>query len=543
MNPPEATLGLKSAVSEHRKRLALLVLIKSSYFIAQITCFWLFASMMHQFIVEQTGYAVKQFPLFSIASFCWVVLRYIAQSSELSLNHEIKHELQRRVHKKLSERQHALAQQYSSFQWQQVLLQHIPALADYISQYSVQKYLSAIVPLLALIIVLPVNWLVTLILLCTLPLVPIFMILVGHKAATLHRQHFISLERLGGLFNDRLKALTLITSFNQHRNQSQLLNTASRLVNQQTMKVVSVAFLSTSVLDFFSTVSIALVAVFIGFSLLGELTFGPEIVLQQGLFLLLLAPLLFSELKQLGRLYHQKAQAEAAWENLEPIIESPKIIRTHQPFNGIDWLNFKIETPRLTARSIHLAPGERVHLRGNSGAGKSVLLQALMGLIPASHQLNSCSTLMGQTPIVLPGSVRENLSLGENFSDIQLMNALEQVELKQVICRLPQGLKTPLGEYPPLSGGELQRLMLARVLLRSTDVIMLDEPTAHLPESQHQQLSALINRATQGKTLIWASHKSLPAEWFNHTWQVDNGILSTGVDKRGTANKGSLADA
>ena len=537
MQQPEVTTELKTLQIEYRQPLAVLVFMKSLFFGVQITCVWLFSSLVHQLIVEQSQYSSAHFNWFAVAAMLWVLLRHLAQRHELALNRKIKLEFQDRIQTTLTDRQHSLAQQFSSFQWQQVMLQHIPSLADFITQYSAQKYMSVIVPLIALVWIFPVNWLITLILLVTLPLVPLFMVLVGHGAANLHRKYFIVLERLGGLFVDRLKALTLITSFNQHESQRNLLDTASRLVNQQTMKVVSVAFLSTTVLDFFATVSLALVAVFIGFTLLGELSFGPELVLEQGLFVLLVAPLLFSELKTLGRLYHQKAQAEGAWEQVDPIVSSPIVKKSTQAFSGIDWLNFKIDTPRLTARVLHLEKGERVHLQGVSGAGKSVLLQALMGLIPASHQLSGNVVYLGQSPTVLPGTVRDNLCLGTAYDDDKLDEVLAQVELTAVVSNLSDGIDTVLGEYPPLSGGELQRLMLARVLLRSADVILLDEPTAHLSASQHQQLSALVNKLTLGKTLIWASHKPLLDTWFDHTWQISDGVIITQNDTQ--SNKGA----
>lgn len=517
--------GLTQLQAEYRQELATLVLIKSSYFIAQIICFWLFALMMHQFIVEQANYSTMQFNLFAASALCWIVFRHFAQHKEISFNRKLKQHIQHKVQQQLGNQQHALAQQHSTFQWQQIFLQHIPAVASYISQYLVQKYLSALIPIFALVVVFSVNWFVALILLITLPLVPVFMILVGHGAANIHRKHFISLERLGGLFIDRLKALTTITTFNQHHNQAQMLDTASKMVNQQTMKVVSVAFLSTTVLDFFATISIALVAVYIGFSLLGELSFGPEIVFSQGLFLLLLAPLLFSELKNLGRLYHQKAQAEAAWEIISPIVHSTVREDSLEPFRGINWLNFQINHPKLSARKLHIEPGQRVHIKGNSGAGKSTFLNALMGLTYASHKLDGKCVSLGQSPVILPLSVRENLLLDHQFSDETLWHVLKQVALVDVIKSLPQGIATPLGEHPAMSGGELQRLMLARVLLQSAEVILLDEPTAHLPEEQHRELSQLIYTLTKNKTVIWASHKPLPYEWFDQTWQIVDGVI------------------
>ncbi len=517
--------GMKQLQAQYYPQILKLVLIKSCYFITQIICFWLFSAMMYQLIVKQSSFSTQQLSLFGISALFWLLTKHIVQQQELALNLQVTQTLNTKVNRALETQQHVLAQQYSSFHWQQIFLKHIPALGAYISQYLTQKYLSVVIPLIALVAVFTVNWIVALVLILTLPLIPVFMVLVGYGAANMHRKHFVSLERLGGLFIDRLKALTTITVFNQHKNQTNLLNTASRLVNKQTMQVVSLAFLSTTVLDFFATISIALVAVFIGFTLLGEVSLGPLIDLQQGLFLLLLAPLLFSELKHLGRLYHQKAEAEAAWDSLSPIIELPTNSfsqQRYEEFNTIDWVNFNLDEPTLHAKKLQLKKGQSVNLQGASGAGKSVFLQALMGLKVASHQLNGKCVLLGQSPVILPYSVRKNLSLGHDVSEHQLWQVLAQVNLENVIKGLPEGIDTPLGEYPPLSGGELQRLMLARLLLQPCDVILLDEPTAHLPENQHMELSQLIYQLTRNKTVIWVSHKALPKDWFDQAWQIES---------------------
>lgn len=535
MKQPEVALpaevaNFKTLQAHFRPQVIVLVLLKSSYFLAQIVCFWLFSAMMHQLIVAQQHVVESHFYWFGVSASCWVLLRHTAQNYEISFDFKIKQALETRIHQQLAIQQQALANQYSTFHWQQVFLQHIPAVSAYLSQYLGQKYLSVLVPLFALVMVFSENWLVATMLLVSLPLVPVFMVLVGHRVASIHRKHLVSLERLGGIFIDRLKALSTITTFNQHKEQSQLLHSASKLVNQQTMKVVSVAFLSTTVLDFFATISIALVAVYIGFSLLGELSIGPAMTLKQGLFLLLLAPLLFSELKNLGRLYHQKAEAEAAWESLLPLVKLVKCLpELHKKgeFRGINWLSFKVETPTMSAPMLHLMPGQRVHLQGPSGAGKSSFLHALMGFIESSHCLSGSSVLLGQSPVVLPTSVRDNLSVGHSYKDEEVWSALQKVQLDKVVKAMPLGLDTQLGEHPPLSGGELQRLMLARVLLKPADVILLDEPTAHLPEAQHVELSKLIYELTKGKTVIWASHKALPNAWFDLDWRISDGVIKT----------------
>ena len=352
------------------------------------------------------------------------------------------------------------------------------------------------------------------------------MVLVGKGAASLHRKHFVALERLGSQFTDRVKGLALITTFNRHGDEKLRLAVANERVNTRTMAVVSVAFLSNTVLDFFSTVSMALIAVFIGFSLLNEIQLGPSLHFQTGLFLLLISPLLFSELKTLGRFYHQKANAESAASALQPVLRHKILMPGKGAFSGISWINFHDEQALINAPYLSIMPGDKIALTGASGAGKSVMFEALMGMRNASHQLGSKAVMINQSSIIAATTLRGNLTMGFTVKEEDLWQQLERVGLTGWAQSLPQQLDTPMGEHPPLSGGQAQRLCLARVLLMDAEIIFLDEPTAHLTEQQHNALTALICGLLHDKTVIWASHKSLPETWFNRHWEMQKGRLT-----------------
>ncbi|GLQ15731.1 thiol reductant ABC exporter subunit CydD [Psychrosphaera saromensis] len=473
-------------------------------------------------------------PLFIASTFAWVVIKYYLNVRVAKLQQQVETDIQNRVEQTLNSQQNALCRQYSSYFWQHVWISHIPAISQFLTQYQLQKMLSGLIPVFVIIAIIPINYFVALILLITLPIVPLFMILVGKGAAKLHQQHFIALERLGGLFVDRLKALTLLTSFNQHDTETARLDEASKLVNDRTMRVVGVAFLSTSVLDFFSTVAMALIAVFIGFSILGEISLGPELPFTYGLYLLLVAPLLFSELKNLGSFYHQKALAESAAEAIYPVVKQEntnnqafanKTGSQNTSWQNLHWQNFHIETPSLKAENLSLQQGEHVFLQGPSGSGKTILLEALMGLRKSSHQLTGKCVLLSQSAVITTASVRSNLMLDRVLPDKTLLDMLNKVELTPWLHSLPNGLDTLMGEHPPLSGGEAQRLALARILLQQADIVLLDEPTAHLTNEQHILLAELINRLCLSQTVIWASHKTLPDNWFSQQWIIEQGEI------------------
>ncbi|AXT38789.1 ATP-binding cassette domain-containing protein [Alteromonas sp. BL110] len=533
------TLGLRRSLMSQ-------VAVKCLSLFSLIIGFYYFSCIAQDWVVNESPAAQNDLVGLSVClGITWLLQGAVNRLSQQAKS-TVLHKLEIQLKKIFVIRQHALVRQNSVYYWQSLWLQHLQAFTDWALEYRVQQAIAVVVPLLALSVLFYVNPVIGFGLLITLPVVPLFMIIVGKGAAALHRKHFGALERLGSLFTDRLTALPMLANFQAHQRQTVLLKEASKHLNNRTMKVVSVAFLSNSVLDFFATLAVALVAVFIGFSLLRELEIGPAITLQQGLWILLTVPLLLSEMKKLGQVYHQKAQAEAAQEELAPLYKNmPSTVslqcraqcadNPEEMSRLLDASNFnvfdlrepallnegRVQPALLKADSLIISKGDKVLLNGKSGAGKTLLLEALSGQRPATHKFEQLVLWITQHPVITPGTVRENLCLNDTYSDDILMTALRDVELEAWLTLLPYGLDTVMTDYPQLSGGEAQRLSLARALLRDESIWLLDEPTAHLPDEQHHRLAQLIKRLGESKTLIWASHKALPCNWFNQFWSVE----------------------
>lgn len=492
--------------------------------LALIAAFGAFAAIAQLWMVD--GQPASFFLLMALGAALFI--SWLLQGINIRLSHTLRLRqltlLETRLSEQFKARQHALVRTKPVYHWQLVWQKHLPALVNWRTDYCVQQYIAVIVPLVVLVIIAYLNYFVGLMLLITLPVVPLFMIIVGKGAASLHKREFTALTRLGTIFTDRLMALPLLSTLGAHQRQQQQMEQASQALNSRTMKVVSVAFLSTTVLDFFSTLTVALIAVYIGFSLLGELQVGPQVTFFSGLWILLSAPLLLSQLKKLGQFYHQKAQAAAASEALTGLLRIPHAApRTLSgAFAGFYAHHFTLDTPALRASALNVAPGDWIQVSGASGTGKTALLESLAGFREASHSLGCDCVMLTQQPVFLPGSLRENLCLGVSFSEHQLATVLQDVEMLAEINALPEGLDTKMGDQPALSGGQLQRLALARLLLRSADVWLLDEPTAHLPASQHHALCELIHRCCSDKTVIWVSHKPLEQTWFSAHWKIAN---------------------
>lgn len=515
-----------------RSTLYTLVGLKTCRIVIMIAGFWLFAHMMHSLVVLATAPSMADWIGLSVALLLAWLLQGEAYRRTLEAKTQLLQDLEVRFTRHLAIGQLAMVGQQSPYYWQSLWLHHIPALANWRYDYQVQQYVAVLAPIIALAGLSMVNWLIGLSLLITLPIVPLFMVLVGKGAAAQQRKHFTALTRLGSLFTDRLKALPLLATYRAHDSELALLKQASDDLNDRTMSVVGVAFLSNTVLDFFSTVAVALVAVFIGFTLLSEFAVGPVINLHHGLWLLLTAPLLFSELKALGQYYHQKAEAESAQSSLGQWVEAipnealDAALNKAGVFDEPQQFTLRHEQALISATNLVLCPGDKVAVSGPSGSGKTILLQALAGQYQAGYSLPCKVALLTQQPVLLPMSVRANLEYQQAHTTSALWQVLAQVELDDWVRTLPQQLDTPLHETPAISGGQAQRLALARVLLSEAPVWLLDEPTAHLPTEQHAQISELIQRLSEQKTVLWVSHKPLPTAWFTRSWQVKEGEVT-----------------
>ncbi|UJF24675.1 thiol reductant ABC exporter subunit CydD [Suttonella sp. R2A3] len=424
------------------------------------------------------------------------------------------------------------------------VIDQVDGLDGYISRYYVQQRLVVFVPLM---IVAAVSWysvLAAVLLLLTAPLVPLFMVLLGRAAANKNRAQFQALARLSGQYLDWLRGLPTLRRLQAVGQVQHSINEGAQHYRQRTMAVLRLAFLSSAVLELFAALSIALVAVYLGLGLIGVLPWAKgdvPVAYQGALFILLLAPEFYQPLRQLGADYHDKAKAEAAIEALSPLLAldlaedgGEKSVLNSSP--GIIVDNLSMVAPdgrtRLHTCSFTVKPGERIALSGASGVGKSSVLQALLGFAPYSGEIvigghslanlnkthwRSYVAYLAQQAPIMPISIAENLRLAAaQASDAQLNDVLEQVGLLGVVQALPQGIETPLGERGQgLSGGQLQRLALAQLLLRNTPIWLLDEPTAHLDPSMAVQILALIGKLSVGKTLILVSHDAQQATWLD----------------------------
>jgi ATP-binding cassette subfamily C protein CydD len=420
----------------------------------------------------------------------------------------------------------------------------VAAIEPYWRRWLPARMSVAVLPVAILLVATPVDWRTGLAFFLTLPLLPLFMILVGRSAERANERQWASRTRLGGHLLDAIEGLADLVLYRAAVREVAVVRRMAEGYARETMAVLRLAFLSSLVLEFFATLSIAITAVLVGFRLLwGSIGYF------DGLFLLLLAPQFYAPLRTLGVERHGRMEAIAAAERLTELLDRPAPIRTGTtilPDAPAISLGFEAVTVTyadgrraLDGLSFSVAAGEHVAIVGPSGAGKSTLFALLAGHIePTSGRILVGGVplaeldarafldrlaLMPQRAAFFDDSIAGNVAMGRP-GDVAA--ALRAARADAVVARLPDGAASPLGEGGRgLSGGEGQRLMLARALYRPAPLMLLDEPTAHLDRATEADISASIAEASAGRTMLTIAHRLATVRSADRILVLDRGRL------------------
>lgn len=412
-----------------------------------------------------------------------------------------------------------------------VLTDAIDQLDAYYTSFLPQLIQAGIIPVMILIVVFTENIYSGLIMLVTAPLIPVFMIIIGSMTEKKSREQMDSMLKFSGSFLDVLQGLPILKVFGQSKRQRKQIVEMSNHFRDTTMEVLKVAFLSALMLEVLATIATAMIAVEVGLRLVyGQLTF------HTAFFVLLLAPELYMPLKNLGSSFHSGknsiAAAETIWEVLDK--EEKTTLWGGTLLTGVTKPALKLENvsfqynenkPVLKNINLNISSGQRVAFVGKSGSGKTTLLKILLGMLPPNsgrvfangiplnelqedHWLQHIA-YVSQEPYLFSGTIIENIKMGRGEASFdEVVEAAELAGVDHFVKDFPLGYDTYVGEAGlGLSGGEKQRVAVARAFLKKAPLVLLDEPTAGLDLETEHYLKKAIERLCEHATVITVAHR------------------------------------
>ncbi|WP_373894886.1 thiol reductant ABC exporter subunit CydD [Virgibacillus sp. CBA3643] len=433
-----------------------------------------------------------------------------------------------------------------------VMMDAVDEIDNYFSQYIPQIIQTSFIPLLVLVVVFTQHVNTGLIMIVTAPFIPIFMIIIGMKTKQKSEEQMDELAAFSGRFLDTLQGLTTLKLFGRAKQQKEVIEKSSLGFRDATMEILKVAFTSSFMLELISMLSIGLVAL----ELAIQLIIYESISFFTAFFVLVLVPEFYTSLKELGSTFHNGRSSMGAAEKIADELEETE--------QAVSWgsvsLNKEATPPSIDLReagysygedqfslkNIHtqIRPYEAIAIVGRTGSGKTTLLHLIAGLIGPSAGdivINGRSraeykekdwfdqlSYISQHPYIFSGTIAENIAIGgnSNVSRSEVEQAAEKAGIAAMVQSLEKGYDTPVGEAGRgLSGGEQQRLAIARAFLKNPSVILFDEPTTGLDLQTERILQASINELSENATVITVAHRLHTIKNADQILFLENGEL------------------
>ena len=535
------------ALLEHKGQLLLLgltCLVESLSIVGQA---WFFGTLINNFIFSENTLHDERYTIIYIG--IAIIVRLLAHYVQESVANRLGSAVKATFRKRALAHMFKLGVQHKERHGDVIhmLTDGLEQVDAYVARYIPQILYAIMIPLIMGIAIVDTLPIIGIILIVTVPLIPFFMILIGKQADRLNKEQWERMSFLSGHFLDVLQGITTLKLFGRAKDQIKVIGRLSEEFKDSTLRVLRVAFLSALVLELVSTISTALIAVYLGLTLLdGEIPFF------SAFFILLLAPEFYTPFRQLGAAFHTGMAGKTSilkyeeFMNRQPSLPVGGQSKLQGPIQAIEIkdLTFTYEDSENGVQHISLVAKRNspIMLVGESGAGKSTIAHIIGGFLTAPKGavtidgLDVCDididwwrqqiTYVSQHPHIMKGTLRDVLSFGMNVSDEEIIEACKEVQLLDVINRQQEGLDTIIGEGGlGLSGGERQRVALARAFLRKGQVLILDEVTAHLDVKTESIISSAIQRLMENKIVIIIGHRLQTMHWASTLYVLKQGRI------------------
>lgn len=535
------------ALLEHKGQLLLLGLTCLVESLAIVGQAWFFGTLINNFIFSENTLHDERYSIIylGIAIIVRLLAHYIQESVANRLGSAVKATFRERA----LEHMFKLGVQHKERHGDVIhmLTDGLEQVDAYVARYIPQILYAIMIPLIMGIAIVDTLPIIGIILIITVPLIPFFMILIGKQADRLNKEQWERMSFLSGHFLDVLQGITTLKLFGRSKDQIKVIGRLSKEFKDSTLRVLRVAFLSALVLELVSTISTALIAVYLGLTLLdGEISFF------SAFFILLLAPEFYTPFRQLGAAFHTGMAGKTSILKYEEFMNRQPSL----PIGGQSKLKGKVQAIEIKDLTFTYEDGDNgvqhisleakcnspIMLVGESGAGKSTIAHIIGGFLTAPKGsvtidgLDLCDidiewwrqqiTYVSQHPHIMKGTLRDVLSFGMNVSDEEIIEACKEVQLLDVINRQQDGLDTVISEGGlGLSGGERQRVALVRAFLRKGQVLILDEVTAHLDVKTEAIISSAIKRLMDNKIVIIIGHRLQTMHWASTLYVLKHGRI------------------
>mgnify|MGYP001251298649 FL=1 len=526
---------LKSMAKSQKGKLIFLAIFSVLIGVSIIGQSYIFVTIVDSIFLKDVPFS-ELIPLF-IGLIAFLVIRaiftYLNGLTGINMASNVKHEIRNKLLNKYSTNTIQTSIQGQSGKKVSVMLDVVDEIDSYFSSYIPQLFQSSIIPIMILLVIFLENAATGIIILITAPFIPIFMMVIGLKTKDKTEEQLDKMAAFSGKFLDTLQGLTTLKLYNQSIKQKEEIRKSSLSFREATMEVLKIAFQNSLALEFVSMLSIGLVALEVALSML----VFKDLSFYTGFLMLVLAPEFFTKLKDLGSAFHSGRGSMGAATKLEEELSTPvkrvewgedRFNSTEPPKIELHETEFSYENNAFSLKNINLAinPYDQVAIIGRTGSGKTTLLHLIAGLIPHTNGeilINDKPrkdfsekdwfariSYISQSPYIFSGTILDNIIIGsdETPSMEEVEKAAEKAGIAELINSLEQGYETYIGEGGRgLSGGEKQRIALARAFLKRPSIILFDEPTTGLDLQTERILQASIEELSKKSTVITVAHR------------------------------------